>query len=309
MEAPNFNPPSSWRRKAEASGDRPVIKFPSSVNFCQLINNPGKDIKVIRRIGSESTEGEVYQIQYKGTDAALKVMPITTDKDNEKNQNEMEIANLASDMVLENTWPHFPIVYGFGRCYDSNFYNPSWKGKSTNYACMLKLRETLPSKTKQMDALYRTGQSPETIARRFNLDLQLCEDLETPSDFLISELAREDLSSWASLIHSSKEWKSNVSDILETILFMREEMQISHNDLHWGNVLIKFVDNSDIPLVHDFGKSGKITNDNLLDDINKFISSWTGASYQIPSDIREFFIQAEKDIKENKDIPEILDNL
>lgn len=316
MEAISFTPPSLWETKTDINKERHILKFPSSVNFCSLLNDYSTQthssasiVKVVKRIGSESSEGEVYQIKYKDIDAALKMMPIVSDNDISKNKNEISVATLASEMVLENRCENFPIVYGSGKCQNSNFYSPIWKERSLNYACMRKLRQNLPSKTRQMDALYRSGTSPENVAKRFGVDIGLCNNLETPSDFLISELASSDLSIWASSSHTSKEWKSIIYQCLQTIQFMRKEMGICHNDLHWGNILIKSIADYDLALIHDFGKSVPINNENKSDDLVKFISSYTGINYKLPLNIREFFRQSEEDLKNNQGIKEILEKL
>lgn len=298
--ATDFNPPKVWSKKTNFRDTRRYLEFPEDINFCAIVNNSHSDVEVIRRIGSESSEGEVYQIRYNNVDAALKIMPVISDSDILKNENEINIANLASQMVLQNKWPHFPMVYGSGKCTNSNFYNPRWKELSHDYACVRRLREVLPAKNKQIDALYRTGQQPENIAQRFGLNLEVCQNLKTPSNFLISELATEDLSSWATAPHTTREWREIVRQCLDSISFLHQEMAISHNDLHWGNVLIK-----DIALIHDFGKSSPFVEENANDDLVKFISSWTGQIYRIPESLRELFLRAEDQIKTEATLDEI----
>jgi thiamine kinase-like enzyme len=307
MEASSFSSPSIWEKNTNLNEERQYIKFPSSINFCSIVNNHNKDVQVVKRIGSESSEAEVYHIKYKNKDAALKIMPITSDNDIEKNNNEIEIANLASDMVLSNQCENFPLVYGSGRCLNSKFYNNFWNDKSTDYACMRKLRNILPAKNKQMDALFRSGQAPKAIAERFNVDISLCNNLDTPSNFLISELANMDLIVWSRSVHNVKEWTSIIIQCLSAILCMREKMKICHNDLHWGNILIKSIGNYDMALIHDFGRSIPIEPDNIRRDLIQFISSWSTYHYKMPKEIKAFFQYAEEAIQNRADIPEILE--
>jgi serine/threonine protein kinase len=46
----------------------------------------------------------------------MKMLPLNTKNAHELNQKEITIACEASQLVLETTSPHFPIVYDFGKC-------------------------------------------------------------------------------------------------------------------------------------------------------------------------------------------------
>jgi serine/threonine protein kinase len=305
MEAPEFRAPPSWTRKTKSNLDRPMLNFPSEVSFCEMIHSPDTEIEVVKRIGSESTEGEVYQIMYKGKRAALKLLPINSDEDIVKNESEIKIANMASNMVMEDTCEHFPLVYGSGQCNDVYFFQKRWREKGENYACIRKLRSQLPgAKSKQISALYRQGLKPVEIAEKFNLNMKVCDKLHVASNFLISELADEDLSSWAERRHSVDAWKDVIYQVLYAISCMQENMKICHRDLHWGNILLE--DNENVlALIHDFGKSEPLVRENEKDDIVKFLSSWTGISYQLPNQIREWFQESEEIISHGGDIEDL----
>lgn len=323
MHAPLFQAPSEWTRQTRADPERKILEFPESVAFRDSINNPESDIRVVKRIGSVSSEGEVYQISYRGEDSALKLLPISSDDDVAKNMKEIDTAILASQMVMDGRCSHFPLVYGHGRCDDVYFFADVWRHRGEQYACLKAMREKVgPGKAKQMTALFRQGVSADDLAKRFNVDMTECQplkvpaddlsaladksslklglkpSLQVPTDYLISELAQEDLSSWATRPHSVEEWRDIIHQVLETIMFMGREMKISHHDLHWGNILIKTIDDHEIALIHDFGKAEHLTPENAKDDVIKFLSSWTAVDYVLPPEIRREFQENEQVIRE-----------
>ena len=89
--------------------------------------------KIKKRIGSESTQGEVYLVEIGPHKAALKIMPYLGDKHRDINQNEITIAKLMSSYVLNGKSANFPSVYFDYHCNDvkysihSAFYNESYR--------------------------------------------------------------------------------------------------------------------------------------------------------------------------------------
>lgn len=52
------------------------------------------------------------------------------------------------------------------------------------------------------------------------------------------ELAAEDIKTWAMRKHSDIEWKSAMFQIFFSILAYQIHLNMIHNDLHWGNILL-----------------------------------------------------------------------
>lgn len=327
MEVPLFTAPSEWTTQATVTeAERNIIQFPEVVQFCRLIQRPTEDVKVIKRIGSESTEGEVYQIEYQGQMAAIKLMPINSDQDRAKNQTEMEVAQQVSQMVADNECSNFPMVFEVGRCQNVWFFRPEWRKLGEQYACLKYLQSLVPTaKAKQLAALYRQGLSLQQIADRFNLDLAGCHDLPVACDFMISELAHEDLSSWAQRPHSVAEWKNVIYQILAAIVCLHTGTHMIHGDLHWGNILIKQMAGTVtavpsqqgwslgrkrvLALLHDFGKSEPLTATNHQDDIIKFCAAANAAQYQLPIEIKMWFQQSERMLAEGAELEDLQQSL
>lgn len=253
MEAPLFRAPRVWNTKAQPFSICSTWDLPTVANFCDPYSE--NYIQVMKRIGSESSEGEVYEILCSHSTMALKLLPISSDKDLLKNAKEIEIAKLASRMVIDGRSRNFPKVYGSGRCADTYFFSDRWRGA----------------------------------------------DLKVPADFLVSELAREDLSSWATEPHTSWEWMSIIGQVLETIEFMQSKMQLCHFDLHWGNILV----NDGRALIHDFGRSDVLSEENTQHDVKKFLMGWTGENYQLPDGVRDWFRNSDEIIREDGSITDL----
>ena len=273
------------------------------------------------RIGSESSEGEVYRVKYtiprgvmQGYEVlgAFKIMPILTPESRVKNQSEIDLAVKASNLVKAGRSPYFPLVYTAGHCPDVTFYpqskftEPSWK-----YACMTKIYDAYPSKTRRIQALERQGTPIPTMLSQLG-DEHLCDQLTIPADFLFSELANEDLYSWGHKRHTVATWKKVLSSVVTGIYHLHLYLRECHNDLHLGNVLIvsdlskqvlvrahalsrtllhsqvssetqrsSYMEFTEIPLIHDFGKSVPLTSENKWEDIRHFFDSLSKLTREI----------------------------
>lgn len=107
----------------------------SAGNFCsdKWSDNGNTDwnkITVIQRIGTESSEGEVYRIELQGKEYAGKIMPIISDRSYEKNENEISIAKELSD------YSYFPKVFTAG-LYTKTRYNEKSKFFEDSYKYFL----------------------------------------------------------------------------------------------------------------------------------------------------------------------------
>ena len=223
-----------------------------------------KKMKVVERIGSESSEAEVYRVDLDGKEYACKVMPITSYKSFDKNQNEMKISEELSG------FPCFPKVFQKAYCektvYNkkSLFYEDSYKYFYLENLCKhMKKSERLRTKEKYM---------------RENLFGDMSESVNIGCNILISELYFSDLRQITSKFKlSEKAWKDIILSVLEGIKYLNEDLSILHSDLHCGNVLIK-IDKKTIPIISDFGKSQECefsTVEERIMDSQKFIYDLT----------------------------------
>jgi hypothetical protein len=102
-------------------------------NLCSFISSPAPDaqlnvINIIKRIGSESSDGEVYLIESKVVDisvktiyAALKVIPVINETSEDIFVTEMRINQICSKMVHDGQSIYFPLMYIAYKCNDIIF--------------------------------------------------------------------------------------------------------------------------------------------------------------------------------------------
>lgn len=105
-------------------------------------------IKVLKRIGSDSVYGQVYEAVIGDFHIAVKVMPIMRSFAYPENVNEINLMWMCSKIVQEGRSVHFPIVFGDFPC--SNVVLPfTWGGNnqlvhmSNNHGYNEKLAETV----------------------------------------------------------------------------------------------------------------------------------------------------------------------
>jgi hypothetical protein len=254
-------------------------KASKSYNFC--------DINISQRIGMESTMSEVYKINLNNQFAAVKILPILNDKSMSNNEKEIRFALEASELILSGESKYFPIVYDFMFCEETHFYKgENLKGDSFSLRFYDK-----SLRYQKFQALYRAGENaideivsykrkflePEKIKEILQLNVSLPNKVQ--SHLLISELAPFDLDYYFNEILSSKlclsEYRFKIYHLLKYVFLAIQDLQIKlnllHNDLHLGNILMVKDDSSEIgyiPVIHDFGKSRKITRKG--DKINHF---------------------------------------
>ena len=177
----------------------------------------GQNIKlnIIERIGSESQNAEVFRTGVINIEFALKILPISKNNSYDKNQEEIEIAEIASQAVLEKRTKHFPIVYGSSICQKTHFY-----------------KEDLTNKSKAF-------QGGETKSHILFSELASCD--------LKQYLKKVNPSK------AEKEYIYN--QCMKAISDMHTILKVCHNDLHFGNFLLLPDKNpfGYIILIHDFG--------------------------------------------------------
>ena len=236
------------------------------------------NINVIERIGSESSEGEVYRIQIEGQEYAGKIMPINSAYSIEKNENEISIAKELSGLK------YFPIVYTSIFCSNTKYNEKSlFLEDSYKYFLFEKLCE---EKTKVCKTRMKHKYKDMSIQKLRNLfDISV----NISSHILISEIAFSDLRQFRS--GNEKIWRFIILNVLKGIKYLNEEKNILHGDLHCGNVLIKVNDKNEIQtlLIHDFGKSKRCSFENMQDritDTEKFLYDLT-LHFDVPKNIKD----------------------
>lgn len=211
----------------EFNYDRFQIKIPGELKFCPMMQRAS--LNSYSRIGSDSNEGEVYKVKILGKLAALKLMPILSDKDNSKNENEIDIAKKASELVMNGQSQYFPILHGSGKCMNASFFHNGRLGPlARNYAGISSL---IVEKPEMRNNIRR-------LARNHNFD-QILQELNIPkynpnitAYFMLSELADEDLLNWTKREHSAYEWSTMLLTILDAIDDLHNLLSVSHSDLH-----------------------------------------------------------------------------
>lgn len=129
------------------------------------------------------------------------------------------------------------------------------------------------------------------------------------------ELAHMDLRTWASTLHTTREWQSAMFQIVFSILAYQKYLRIQHNDLHWSNILIWSFQNCEqhdetqylvyrfrghpyyVPftgqlfLIADFGLLSPLETVSSMKDIRRlsFVGHWMQNRYQITTN--PFLIQ------------------
>lgn len=292
--------PDEWESTSNIIYDRDALienskdfVFSNDLSLCNYLFN--RDVMIPKnRIGSESSEGEVYRVNYTIPSGSLKnyeitgafkILPIMSPESMDKNNTEIIVASSASELVKSGKSKYFPLVYVSGGCNDVTFYQGSkFTRPAYSYACMRKIYNTYPDKSRRIAALEQQKQSAPEILKRIGDNQNLCTDVTIPANFIFSELAAEDLDSWAHKRHTRKAWKEILSGIITGIYDLHSNLGYCHNDLHFGNILItndlspnnkllSYVTYTEIPLIHDFGKSVPLDSENRWEDIRHFFDS------------------------------------
>ena len=288
--------------------------LPAEPCFCSFIGytsehkcpdrTPDHDMILMKkRIGSPSSDAEVYAVSYNSITAALKVMPVISSDDEIKNMAEIANAIRASDLVKSGYSPHFPLVYSSGKCNNVIFQPDSkFRAAAEDYARVLTLRQEYPTKRRLIDALVK--QIPDGIRRADVIAQRIGVTLGSPSvvppqengiaHLLLSEMAREDIRTWSQRHHHDNEWISIITQAIEAISHLHAGLNLCHNDLHLGNLLLLNSNLNDGPgdnretivLIHDFGRSIDLSESNWKDDYVEFLDNTWSAS-NISANLKE----------------------
>ena len=269
-----------------------INSLPDTVDFCNSIEpNTNTNIKIIKRIGSVSADGEVYHVQFNGMDFAMKLMP-RIDSDGEiKNKNEIETSLIASKYS-----EYFPLTFAYGFCDNSSYYvstngnTSSYITKAIEYHNYSLLIQQITSKNikKRFDNDYRAKIPLNILANKYNLTM--LEENKIEVDFMLSELANGDLGNWMMIKRDMKDWNKILLDIVVGTYYLTVMVGKVIPDLHPGNILI--LRDPLKALIHDFGRSYPVDDEisptykaTLLSFCSEFLSCSTRNDLIIPRDI------------------------
>lgn len=307
----------------------------------QLDNPPEAPFDIIKRIGTESTDGEIYLVQLKGTDnyAVFKIIPYKNQHTEATWLNELAIAEICSNMVKQGECMFFPITYTNYRCNNLIFpstsllYKVSFRYEILEYAfqsleAILDTDDDLRDAKEMIYSLRnRIEYEPDFIniktiilenikaflkKRNINADIQI--DVKIKGFVIVNELGQMDLSQYISYKKGirekiiDEEWFQLINHILNGIKWLQIK-NILHDDLHMGNVLLLNKTDGNTWLIHDFGKSKILTEwtlENKKKDILCFIDALGSTKYK-SSVVNTLLAQLQSYIEELGDVDNFMD--
>lgn len=162
----------------------------------------GAGLDLTRQIGSKSKYGAVFLSQGRGIQKMIRVaLKVTTDV--EDHRNELDTLELVSGLAARGVVPNFPFSYGHRAC--------------------------------SVDAC------PDRVTRQVRCPTEF---LRTRHLVVLSELADGDLKQWiksARTIGVAKrpvaQYASAMCQIFLGLVAFQSNLQLVHNDMHWGNAL------------------------------------------------------------------------
>ena len=271
---------------------RPVIKP------CNIFQDK---IVATERIGSESSDAVVFRMDIgPACPAAVKVLLDVADFSDEKNENELRLANLVSNQVKANRTDRFPVVYGSKECknmlfpekVEGNMRKLIERAKA--YTLLSNLEKLAREKGfrrsyliwKQANSQKSYEDMLSSIKAKFS-EYGDFDKIKLSGTVLISELV------WGDLLQLYQELSEDevprIFDNLigQGLLAIQElhDLGISHNDLHFGNFLVRIGDGDDYKeirvLIHDFGKSEYLNPDDWT--TNKILADFKTVSNTVLS--------------------------
>ena len=178
----------------------------------------GSKIILKTQIGSESNNGIVYLSSFRDKNKKLFKYAAKIALYSFESYKESKTLKTLTDAVLNNTCPHFPILYGFVVCNSfKNFSTSSFieSDKSDN-------------KTSYKNNVKDLKLYPKLVAD--NYKSQFC--------CFINELANGDLIKFIDLHYNNEKLLKNaLAQIYLSLMFFYKEIKMFHNDAHWGNFL------------------------------------------------------------------------
>lgn len=243
---------------------------PQELPMIYKLNHKCKDLcscflnsYVISQIGSVSRNAYVFKIQTDNDYAAAKILLLTNKYSQDSISNEINIAKKLSEKC-----DCVPKYISYHYC--SSFEPSKHILNSFLYRTALKYK-FLTEETKDMSKREKIIYEKEKLDDNFRLD-PYKYGTDVQCYILISELASGDLRQIATNYELTVDnWESIIQKILICISKIHDE-NLSHNDLHLGNILIKNLYNLE-PLIHDFGEVTELNRYNQFNDLDKFFYS------------------------------------
>jgi len=257
--------PKLWRPIPNGNNLYPKIINTDKLRKC-LCKYDKECAMVYSRIGSPSMDAEVYSIIIDNQEYAAKVLPIVNDKSYDKIERELCFAKITSEAVRKGIVSHFLIYYGHYECNDTIYKEDSkFNIVSQKYALINSIISNM-SKVEAKRKYYSLNRMSFEEIRDLYPNIQY----DTSSKILFSQLLWGDLRTYLEEDRSEKEWNLIIDQILVCCKEL-EMLNIGHNDLHLGNILIKDIDTLE-SVIHDYGRSSNGYN---KDDLEQAIDALT----------------------------------
>jgi Predicted unusual protein kinase len=271
--------------------------FDTDVDTCNTLQ-----FNTIRRIGSNSVNGRVYEIHDShGKKAALKIFK---DDDNR----EGKFALLFSDMES----PHFPRVFSYRTCpkvildrdmfqFDNELlYVRDMATQSIDDARQRKRalitmkRDTSITLEGILNIAREHGASHAELSKIFVQD-------GISMDVLCSELLAGDLAQILLNPTQHIDTMYIIADFLRAYLEMVNR-GISHGDMHPGNVLIRITDKINYAVIHDFGTCEYVEGDSIESFQNDMIRFWSSLSILTGDKLKDIPSHFSSQVRQCEDI-------
>jgi hypothetical protein len=213
-------------------------------------------LQVQNRIGSASQNAQVYRAMVNGTDVAVKIMLNSNHMSREHIDNEVQIAQMLSRRVLAGQSTRFPLVIQHGKIMAKLDLN-CWFGQV--------IQKTHQRKQKIQQAESRLDITPREL-RHLKKNLSKLDDMiDTTTHLdtfeipvLVSELLYCDMNYLVTQENSPLKSKEIYSSIIGQIidgLLQLFDANVLHDDLHFGNILLRAEGDELFAVIHDFGTS------------------------------------------------------
>jgi serine/threonine protein kinase len=256
-----FESPSVWNEYGHSSS--PTYSDGTIIEYCNMNG-------VYGRIGSDSTRAMVFKTKYNplNKNVAVKVLLATEYNPIEKNLAEIEITKYLGLKYPE----YFTIVYDSYPCnvklptdiINRNLVNESmiWNIRTNVLPKVMSKRDI-----KILEIKYRNTFDPNIYLDLYPQSLPYI----LPALLMYSELGYGDLKQWS--INNTDEniensWNIIIDRVLEALDILKQE-NITHNDLHHGNILLM---NDGLIKIIDFGEYLNYYVDRK--DLDKFIEGF-----------------------------------
>jgi hypothetical protein len=214
-------------------------------------------LQIQNRIGSASQNAQVYRATSAGTDIALKIILNSNHLTDAHIENELKIAEMLSDRVIAGISTRFPVVLKHGKVM-AKLDLSGWFGSKIRIAQQRK--QIVQQAELNPDMTYKDVMHLKKNTSRLD---ELIDTSSTPLTtfqvpVLVSELMYCDMNYLVTQDNSPLRQKEFYADIICQIihgLIELFEADVLHDDLHFGNILLKRKQDQLFAVIHDFGTS------------------------------------------------------